>query len=257
MAYTIELTVTSKTPIQLCVDGWDATLPNTRYFSRMYGTTEAPFVGTVTLHIPMVIEPDKALTVRAYNATNGSNKGISISYLQKPLVVNYSKYSAEVQEFISTALWVAKYAKVLSPKMYFSKKNTWKINLIPQLIDPDTYAVKKGEVAHAWLPDKDLDPIIAGKTIEVSSVNIKNLSVTNVCMVLFHEFMHLQLNTLNELDCDKGAFNMLMDLGFSQFEVLCTLLNLFDGCPQGSEQEQRAEQLYQLIQARNHITLKQ
>jgi hypothetical protein len=220
----LKVAITSATPVNLVIKGFNPDKPNSIYFEREVDF----FKNAKEFDIPMPTTPFN-LKVCAYQKENKQASGIKINYLRaESLGQGFPQYNTlRDQEFYDFIEWFSQNCGFLKPdKIYESKNKNFEIKLSRQVLNDN------GSLSST--PARTFRP---GGEIEVSQEQFNKMTVYMRMMILLHEYFHIRANTTNEEIADKYAMQTFAAMGYPKTEALYSFIKVFK--PQ-SEKHERA-----------------
>ena len=231
---TLLVTVTTRSPEEICLFAKSDTKPSTFYTKR-----KGVVNGERVFEIRMPKSPAN-LSIGIYNSRNGlyknnEDKSFSVKITPKTLKTCPIWLSHDTAEFVKFAQWFSENASMLSanimrngkvePSIYGSEKRKFIIiyfNKIKEKIRDK----KTGEVL-GYGGSVDTPARIGNSTgrIEVSKEDFLKFSVPMRMIILLHEFSHKYMNPLinrpvtDEISADINAAMIYLSLGYSPVEA--------------------------------------
>lgn len=210
----LKVAVTSPTPIDLVIKGFDPDHANSVYFERDI----AFFSKSEEFDIPMPISPKK-LKVCVFNKNNRSEpikinyiKAESLPYKQIPFS---TKEDMEFYEFIANFSKKAGYVPA-GGTIYYSPSKRFEIKYSDVIYNTD--GTKSSTPARTFRPNGE---------IEVSAEKMRKMTVFMIYHILLHERMHIRVDTHDEEKADLYAAKTYTGLGFPKTEALYSFIKVF------------------------------
>jgi hypothetical protein len=213
--------VTSATPVDLIIKGFNPDKPNSIYFEREVQF----FKNAKEFDIPMPITPYN-LKICAFQKDAKDVGGIKINYAKaERLPIGPVPFaSAKDQEFYTFLEDFCAKCGFLKPGIYYSQNKNFEIKLSRQILNDN------GSLSST--PARTFRP---GGEIEVSQEQFNKMTVFMRIMILLHEYFHIRANTVNEEVADYHAMRTFSAMGYPKTEALYSFIKVFK--PQNEKHE--------------------
>lgn len=229
----LKVAVTSPTPIDLVIKGYDPDHENSVYFEREIQF----FKKSEEFDIPMPISP-KRLRICAFSKKNKSEK-VKINYIKAeslPFRGNIpfaTKDDMEFYEFICNFAKKAGYAPA-GGTIYTSPSGKFEIKYSDVIYNSD------GTISST--PARTFRPL---GEIEASAEKLRKMTVFMIIHILLHERMHIRVDTHDEEKADLFGVRTFVALGFPKTEALYSFIKVFKPINENHEKAliQRTEKL--------------
>ncbi len=211
----LKVGVSSLTPVNLSIKGYDPLKANSVYFDRDIEF----FSGHKEFDIPMPVTPDK-LKVCALDLDSIGPDNVKINYIKAvPLLQGPVFFmNKDDMEFYNFMEWFAKNSGHLKAKgtVYYSPSRKFEIKLSDRIYNDD------GTVSTT--PARTFRP---GGEIEISKEKFDKMTVYMRVLILLHERMHIRANTQDEEVADRYAVETYVKMGYPKTEALYSFIKVF------------------------------
>jgi len=229
----IKLGLEARTPSKVRVVVYNPEKPNTYYLDR---TVNIQNKEEVDIRLPQNAEK----VVLGFHAINmPHNDIVRITKLEKTKLNQYEKcYNRQkkVLEFIDFAQWFSENCAILSPGTYYSKDKTFRIDLLPIIVDKGRVLTTPARISNT------------NGRIEVSKQHFIKNTVPMRMAIFLHEMSHFYLNVHqhDEIEADLNALKIYLSLGYPVIEAHKAFLHVFKIAATGQNKE-RYEYLKEFI----------
>lgn len=231
----LKVGITSNSPIDLVIKGYDPDHINSVYFEREIGF----FKGSREFDVPMPISPER-LRLCVYEKGNKAGNLVKINYVK---AVQLSQYNPPFntpadKEYYS---FIEKFCKEMGykkPGITYSPSKRFEIKISQRILEEDG--------SESSTPARIFHPY---GEIEVHEDKFKKMTVFMRVMILLHEYMHSRLNTASETRADEYAAKTYTAFGYPKTEALNSFIKVFTPINEKHEQDliNRTDKLYNFL----------
>jgi hypothetical protein len=221
----LELDIQVDVPCPLLIKGFDGMNVNTTYFEKGFHSDKV-VKGTVKYMFPMPLTPE-ILFVSITNKKTGDSKGIK--------VVNATRFTLKTDEFVSrnkklqdfVRFWIpfCEKAGYLPTGDYSMPDKEIFVKYSPYIKDLRTGGELKTP-ARVFRKGNEQYGKRVGE-MEFSRNHFIRMTIPMRIMSGLHEAGHYFLDTSDEFECDKFAYNIYRQLGFSKNEAITAMTKIF------------------------------
>jgi hypothetical protein len=220
----LQLTIRVSSPCALLIKGFDGRHINTTYFEKGFHSDKI-IKGDVTYYFSLPLTPE-VLFVTACNKANGSTDGIEIASAKynELSVDDFSHNNKKLEAFVRHWIKFAEKAGYMQVGDYsIPEKEIW-IKYSDVIKDLKTGSELKtpARVFRYGIPQFGKK---AGE-MEFSKRDFAKMTIPMRIISGLHEAGHYYLNTSNELECDKFAYNIYRKFGFSKNEAVSAMTKI-------------------------------
>jgi hypothetical protein len=220
---TLTIKVANKCP--LLIKGFDGKHINTTYFEKGFHS-DKEIQGTIKYSFAMPITPE-TLFVTVCNKNTGSTDGIDVINAEKNIlsVEEFTSSNKKLQAFARHWIWFAERAGYLPTGDYSLPEKEIYIKYSPTIRNIKT-GHEIATPARVFRYGNEEYGIKAGQ-MEFSRDAFVKMTIPMRIISGLHEAGHYYLDTSNELECDKFAYNIYRQYGFSKNEAMTAMTKIF------------------------------
>lgn len=225
--------------LSLILIGYDEEFPDTQYFYR-----RIPINKKKRVNIPLPLSPER-LTIEIFDEAKPDAPypdTFKIRKFEFKGLTYRKKWDSKTKEFIDLVQWFSEEAGYLDTGEHYSKNGNFLIVYKEQIVNED------GEEFTPARIEKQM------KFIEISKAYMKDLTIPERQVVLFHEFAHGFVNKHpeSEVEADLEGNKIYLALGNSETEIMYAYQNVFNDTPTN---RRRVRKVYNMISRKNLFTI--